>query len=275
MGLFGSKTTLTLEAEPVRLAPGDEIRSRITTGDPDKKAQDGHVRLLYVNTYRYESSDSDGDSTTSSATEDIVVAEAPLFGSGGTPAAGTFCVALHLPDDAPPSAADAVEYKLVAIVDRKAGRDVKEHVALQVASAPTAYADRAARPTEQPDELRAEIEAAPRELRAGETISGMVSVTARSGLEGRALRVRVRGIRRDQDGLTTVYDGEAQTLTEPANLAAGEPQSFPFAVQVPADARPTFDARHNALDWALEVFVDRRLRGDPTARLPLVVRSER
>ncbi len=82
MGLFGDKTSVTMEAEPNRLAPGDEVRGRITVGEPDKKARDGRVCLLYVNTYEYESTDSDGDTTVSTAHEKVVMAQSPLFGTG-------------------------------------------------------------------------------------------------------------------------------------------------------------------------------------------------
>ena len=73
--------------------------------------------------------------------------------------------------------------------------------------------------------------------------------------------------------MTTSYDGEPQTLAEPAALTENAAQTHAFSVRVPADAPPTFKAEHNTLEWTLEVYVDRRLRGDPTARLPLVVRS--
>ena len=264
---------MTIEAQPTRLSPGDEVRARVTVGEPDGRAQGGRVRLLYVNSYQYQSTDGDGDTTTSTAHDDVVVAEAPLFGAHGAPAAGTYEISLRVPDDAPPSAEDAVEYEMVATIDRKGRRDSQVEVELLIASAPTAYADRAARPAEQPDEFWAEIEAVPRELTAGAAVAGTVTVTSPAGLEGRALRVRTRGVRRDHDGLTTSYDGEPQTLAEPAALTAGGAQSHAFGVRVPADAPPTFKAEHNALEWTLEVYVDRKLRGDPVARLPLVVRS--
>lgn len=244
----------------------------MTVGEPDRRVQGGRVRLLYVNSYRYHSTDSDGDRSTSTARKDVVLAEAQLFGEGG-PAAGTYAIALRVPDDAPPSAEDTVAYRLEAEIVRKGGRDPDAQVELHVASAPTAYADRAARPVEQPDEFWAEVEAGPRELAAGATVAGTLTLTSAAGLEGRALRVRARGVRRDQDDLTTSYEGEPQALAEPAALAPGEAQTHSFSVLVPADGPPTFEAEHNALEWALEVYVDRKLRGDPVARLPLVVRS--
>jgi len=85
----------------------------------------------------------------------------------------------------------------------------------------------------------------------------------------------VRGTREDEDGQTTEYDGETSTLAEPAVLEAGVPQTYAFSVDVPDDGPPTFTAEHNALAWAVEVSVDRRMRRDPAVRLPIVVRSDR
>lgn len=263
-----------MEAEPNRLAPGDAVRARITVGEPDRKAQDGRVCLLYVNTYEYESTDSDGDTTVSTAHKKVAMAQSPLFGTGG-PVAGTFDVSLRVPEHAPPSARETVEWKLEAILDRKGSRDIRATTELFVASAPTGYADQARRPTESHDDLTAQFDGGPRETRAGATVSGTVTVTSPSGLEGRALHVRVRGTREDADGQTTEYDGQTMTLAEPAVLEAGVPQTYAFSVDVPDDGPPTFTAEHNALAWAVEVSVDRRMRRDPTVRLPIVVRSDR
>lgn len=161
------------------------------------------------------------------------------------------------------------------ILDRKRSRDIRATTGLFVASAPTAHAEEARRPAEQHDDLTAQFDGGLRETRAGATISGTVTVTSPLGLEGRALQARVRGMREDEHGQTTQYDGETSTLAAPAVLEAGVPQTYAFSVDVPDDGPPTFTAEHNALEWAVEVSVDRRMRRDPTARLPVVVRSER
>jgi hypothetical protein len=90
MGLFAGKTSLEVSAEPTELSPGDEVRVRSELGEPDKKTRGARVRLVYVNSYRYEDTDSDGDRTTRTRHEEIVVAQEPLSGAGenGGAAAG-------------------------------------------------------------------------------------------------------------------------------------------------------------------------------------------
>jgi len=45
----------------------------------------------------------------------------------------------------------------------------------------------------------------------------------------------------------------------------------PHALNVPVDARASFQTANNRLNWYVEVFVDRKLRSDPTGRLEVVV----
>lgn len=91
MALFTSKTPLAVSAQPTRLRPGDEVRVRSDLGEPDKKARSARVSLVYVNSYRYEDTDSDGDRTTRTRHQEVVVAQEPLSGAGGNggPAAGS------------------------------------------------------------------------------------------------------------------------------------------------------------------------------------------
>jgi len=273
MGLFGSKVELEVSAEPTALSPGDEVRVRSELGEPDKKTRSARVRLVYVNSYRYEDTDSDGDRTTRTRNEEIVVAEEPLSGAGddGAPAAGAFETVLRVPDDVPPTVEDAVEWMVKVTIDRKSGRDVNEEVPITVASAPDALAAWAESSIKHPSEARMDVEVDRRVVRPGERISGSVAVTANEDLEGRALRVRLRGRRSDQDGEGVTYDGAVQDLAEPAELRAGARQPFTFALNVPIDARASFQTANNRLNWYVEVFVDRKLRGDPTGRLEVVV----
>jgi len=45
-------------------------------------------------------------------------------------------------------------------------------------------------------------------------------------------------VRRDHDGCTTSYDGDPQTLCEPAALTPGDAQTYAFGVRVPAAGAP-------------------------------------
>ena len=192
MGLFGTKTAVELTAEPGRLLPGDDLRARVMVGAPDKKARDARVRLVCVNSYLKQSTDSDGDTITLTKRHEAVAADEPLLGASEALEAGAYEVVLTAPTD----------------------------------------------------------------------------------LSVRALRARVRGVRTDPDKLVTGYEGPVVTLAEPLKLAAGVSEPFPFEVEVPADARPSFEAPRNELHWYLETILDRRLRSDPTGRLELVVRTD-
>lgn len=273
MGLFARKTSLEVSAEPTTLRPGDEVRVRSDLGEPDKKARGARVSLVYVNSYRYESTDSDGDRTTHTRHEEVVVTQEPLSGAGGNgaPPAGALETVLRVPDDAPPTVEDAVRWMAKATIDRKAGRDVNQEVPLTVASAPDYLEAWAESSVKHPNEARMDIEADRRVVHPGETISGSVAVTANEDLEGRALRVKLRGRRSDQDGEGVTYEGPVVDLAEPAELRAGATRSFPFALTVPMDARASFQTTNNRLNWYVEVFVDRRMRSDPTGRLEVVV----
>lgn len=44
-------------------------------------------------------------------------------------------------------------------------------------------------------------------------------------------------------------------------------------VTLPLDGPPTFRAEHDLMRWYLELRLDRRLKGDPAARLEIVVRT--
>lgn len=178
---------------------------------------------------------------------------------------------LRVSDDAPPTVEDAVRWMAKVTIDRKAGRDVNEEVPITVASAPDALAAWAEGSCKHPSEARMDIQVDRRVVYPGERIGGSVAVTANEDLEGRALRVKLRGRRSDQDGEGVTYDGPVQDLAEPAELRAGATQSFNFALNVPIDARASFQTANNRLNWYVEVFVDRKLRGDPTGRLEVVV----
>lgn len=273
MALFASKTSLAVSAEPTRLRPGDEVRVRSDLGEPDKKARSARVSLVYVNSYRYEDTDSDGDRTTRTRHQEIAVAQEPLSAAGGNGglAAGSFETVLRVPEDAPPTVEDAVRWMAKVTIDRKGGRDVNEEVPLTVASAPDYLEAWAERSVKHPNEARMEIEVDRRVVHPGESISGSVAVRANEDLEGRALRVRLRGRRSDRDGEGVTYDGPVQDLAEPVELSAGATQSFPFALNVPIDARASFQTDNNRLNWYVEAFVDRKLRSDPTGHMEVVV----
>jgi hypothetical protein len=273
MGLFGGGVQVALRLDRERVVAGETVQARVEIGEPDRKTQGGRVELLYRNTYRYESRDSDGDRTNSRTTEDVVVVSEPLF-EHATPAAGHVTVALPVPADAPGSDAKAVEWQVRAVVDRKRSRDARETLPLHVGSSPEALAAWAQAPFAAPDKgCTMTLEASSRVVRPGERITGVLTVRAplSEPLSARALRVDLRRIRHDEDDLTDEDRMKLEVVAGGIELSGGEERRVPFEVVVPPHAGPSFVARHNTQRWYLEGIVDRPRARDYVGELEIVV----
>lgn len=270
MPLFGKKSDVELDLERDRVVAGETVRVRARVPEPDKKVQGGHVELLYRNRFRYEGTDSDGDRTTYTTRKDVVVATEPLFADGALEG-GDVDVELAVPPDGPPSDAEAVEWRVRVVLDRKMARDAKEHLDLTVVGGPDAYAEWAARPPSADDDVPMELTVEPRTVRPGDTVRGELRITGASPISGRSVRVQLRRRRVDQDGLKDddVYD--KRDVDGQLELGVGETRSWPFELTLPADARPSFRAHWNHQHWFVEGVVDRKLRGDHVVRAELNV----
>ena len=272
MPLFGkNKTDVQLEVDSDRVAAGEPLRVRVRVSEPDSKVQGGRVELRYRNEYRCEDRDSDGDRHTVTRTDDIVVASAPLFAGGVE--TGDYDVELAVPPQGPPSAQDAVEWRVNAVLDRKRGLDAEAGHDLTVVIGSEAYDDRARRSPDTQDDLPMTLEVAPRTVRPGDAVGGELTITPSSPLEARSVRVQLRRRRDHED---REYEEDVVMSVDvcgPLELGVGESRTFPIDLPVPADAEPTFEAKHNRQRWLLDGVVDRKLRGDHVVSAELNVHN--
>jgi hypothetical protein len=253
---------------------GETVQATVAVGDLDDKVQGGRVELLYESTYRYEYTDSEGDRSQRRTTKDVIVASEPLFPVGEPgPAPGERTVAFELPET-PPTAEGAVAWKVRAVVDRRRARDAQAEAPFEVRSRPEAHerwAQSGPSPVSGP--LQFALEVAPRVLAPGDRLGGTVTVAAREDVEARALRVRLRSERREQDGIRDDDRHGEMTLEEPFRLAAGERRTHPFELEVPAGTAPSFQSAYNSQHWYVQAVADRRMRGDHQCSVELAVYS--
>lgn len=267
MGLFGSKTDLAITLDTDIVTAGGEVRATVEVGEADKKAQGGRVELLYKNTYKEEYRDSDGDRSTRTTSEDVVVDAVHLEELE----AGARQVTLTVPPDASGNDAKAVEWRVQAVVDRKRARDARAEQAIHVHGGEDVLAGWAERAPSRPKECDVVLEPSTRIVQPGDRITGTVTFRAtREALSGRALRVDLHRVLEDRDDLTDEATVKAE-LSSSVDLAVGEEERLTFEVVVPEDAGPSFRAKHNAQHWYLEGVVDRPRARDYVGRVELLV----
>ena len=272
VGLFGDRTRLELDLETPVVVAGEAVRARVRVGEPDKRAQGGRVELLYRNTFQYDDTDSDGDRTTCTTTQDVVVATCGL-GHDGVLRPGELQVALPLPREAPGTSARSVEWLLRAVVDRRRAGDAEAVAPVTVRVPPQPLADWAQTPPASPAGWAVAFTLRSRVVRPGEDVTGTVVLTPAQDLRARGLRVRLRRERLDQDGNSTGATADETVVAEDLQLPAGRPASYAFSLAVPPDAPPSFVAAHNEQHWYLDAVVDRARALDAEARLEIVVHT--
>ena len=265
---FGRKTPVQLTVEQSMVTAGEEIICRVDVGTLDAKVQGGRVELGYLNTYSRRSRDTDGDSSAGWTTQSVPVQTVPLF--AGTPAPGQRVFRMRLPKDAPPSVADAVEWQVRAIVDRRRGLDARDEAPLVVLAAPGALAHRMQTPAESATGIPMTVELATRELRPGGILAG--TATANPTVEGdtRGLRVQLVRERHEQDGIVDRDVEAVETLTGEAELRPGVSISSPFQIAAPTELAPCWDAKYNSEHWYLEVVADLPMMRDEVTRIELL-----
>lgn len=268
MGLFGDKTEVDVMVDTPEAVSGQPVLARARLGNPDKKAQAARVDLLYRNTYQYDSTDSDGDTTTVSTTVDVLVASQPV-----PVQAGEHAVRLEVPWLAPGTAAKSIEWLVRAVVDRRHGTDAKAEAPVLVRVPAQPLETWAQTPVSWPPECRMSIDVSSRLLRPGDRIAGQITVTPTAELSTRGLRVRLRSVRYDEDSNTKEATPAEATLTAPLDLAAGQSVAVPFSLAVPPDAPPAFEAEHNRMCWYVETVLDRRMKKDLVGQLAVVVHT--
>ena len=267
MPLFGgTRTDVEIALDRDTVVAGEEVVASLDVGELDKKVQAVRVELGYRNTYKEDDTDADGDRTTSTTREDVVVHGEQLPLESGTPT-----VTLFVPPDAPGSAPDSVDWFVKAVVDRKRARDASAQTPLTVLAPLEPLAAWAERAPEVEGRCLMELSASSRVVRPGETITGTLRISAQEEISARAVRVQLRRRRDDPDRNTDEDDKTRIELGGQASLAPGQQHALDFSIQVPGDAAPSFRAQHNEQHWYLEGIIDVKRSSDPTIRLEILV----
>jgi hypothetical protein len=288
----GGDITLGVSCEPPEAAPGQEVVLRFdVSGDLDDKCRGIRVGVTGTGRYLVEERDRDsqGRVTTREVWREVELHEE----EHSYPAqVGPGQAHLTLPPAAPPSAHDAVEWEVFARVDRERGMDKVERRPLPVRHSADQLPTERVPPTSD-DGLT--LEDVPVAARAGEQVSGTLTVNLADDTKVTAVRIRLHrrctyvAERIDDYGLWRgntlgmfVFGGGQSHITRDEKVAEadlagkrefapGQVERLPFTVTVPSGLGGTTGHPHAQVDWRVEAVLDRRLRGDLAVETPLIV----
>lgn len=300
MGLFdhlrgGTDNAITLSVPSGELAPGTEVTVRFdVTGELDARARAVRIGLQGTGVYKakVERSYADGDggrnlSTTEEWQSYTLHDDEREFPARTGPGEATFTV----PQNAPPSSADAVTWEVTARIDREHGMDktVRQEVVVRLGadSVPTSRS-----PQQQDDGLT--LDSVPVAVRAGDTLSGQLTVAVDKDVKATGLQIRLyRKVTYTAAPMIDfsvyagntlqffLFPGSGQIRTEAKvaeielagkrEFSAGSTEQVPFSIQVPASAGPTTAHQFARVEWRVEAVIARRMRGDLTVDTPLAV----
>jgi SpoOM protein len=290
--LRGGGTTLAVTLDQPEAAPGGAITVRVdVSGELDDKARAIRVGLTGTGRYLVEERrrDSQGHVNTDQEWRSVDLHEE----EHEYPAKiGPLTAEFTLPPDAPPSAVDAVEWEVYARVDRERGMDKKQEQPLAVRM-PTDRLPSARTPAASDDGLT--LDDVPVAARAGDQLSGALTVNVPKDLDVTAVRIRLHrrctyvADRIDNysmfrgDMLSIFAFGGSQShitrdekvaeadLSGKRSFSAGQVEHLPFAIAVPASLGGTTGHPYAQVDWRLEAVLDRRMRDDLAVSVPLAV----
>ena len=92
----------------------------------------------------------------------------------------------------------------------------------------------------------------------GGTVTGSLSVAARSAFKARELRVELTRWERSGSKQARVIE-HSEVLQRPAFLAAGEETNWAFRLMVPDPLMPSVLANHTFVGWQVRAVIDRKL----------------
>jgi hypothetical protein len=192
----------------------------------------------------------------------------PLLAGGS----GTFDTTLQLPDDAPASVPDWVQWRVRAMLLYDArGHDQVATVPITVLATPDRY-DAWAR--EVPLEIARNdmrLELTSRLACVGETLHGTLHVDAGEPFDAQAVRVELRCRMNHRDSISKVLAARTVMEAPAAAFVPGVPQQFSFELSVPEDGVPSTRAPYNDVRWSVWGVCDRVRRSDHTVDAELVV----
>lgn len=288
--LKGGGTTLSVDVEPDEITPGATVVLRFTIdGDLDDKCRAIRAGVTCVGTYIDEERgrDANGHPIMREVGHEVTLhddqRQLPLQSGPGQEE-------FTLPADAAPASADAVEWTAWVSIEREHGTDRIERVPVNVRAAPSS-------PGIVPDvtDNGLTLHGVPDRVRAGESVTGTLTVNVTEDLKVSGVIVRLNRRRTyvaqpvadwDPDHLLIdvvtargvpyvahLFQGVTQSdVFGKTTFEAGAPQSATFSVTVPGDAGPSTAYANAQVDWTLEAVLNRRLHGDLSASVPIVVR---
>lgn len=258
-------------------APGEEVSAVVSLGGAR-----GRAELLYLNEWDAEGAEApppaDGLLPIDNAPppsagvrcSEVVVAVAELDGEGHHQ------VVFEVPEDAPCSGADFVEWRVRASTGRGRRASVAEETLFVESGA-------GEDPEEPPETItrgdgKCDIEIVLESLsaRAGGRVKGEVVLVATEDCEG--LRVSV-GLERRRESHPEHGSGSAPWLrrldtvdaVKDRSLAEGERLELPFELRVPRHAAPTGSARDSSISYEVQAFAAYGFTANDVARRHLRV----
>lgn len=288
----GSDITLSVNAEPIEVGPGGQVTVRFDVGgELDDKCRGIRVGLQGTASYKAKVSrrDNDGNVTTTEEWQSYELhGEEHGYPAQIGPGQATFTI----PANAPPSSGGAVRWQVSAVVDRERGRDKVERTELSVRHGaeglPTARA-----PQQFEDGLT--LDDVPVAVRAGDTLSGHLTVNTSKDVSVTAVRIRLHRkvtytAAATNDGSLFaggdtlgyyVFAGSNQIkeeskaaeidLSGKREFSAGSVEQLPFSIEVPNNGTATTAHNFARVEWRLEAVLDRRMRDDLAVDTPLIV----
>lgn len=288
----GGDITLSVSADPPEPAPGQEVTLRFDVGgELDDKCRGVRVGITGTGHYLVaeRDRDSDGHVQTREVSREVELHEE----EHAYPAqVGPGQARLTLPPSAPPSCPEVVEWQAFVRVDREREMDKVERVPLSVRQS----ADRlptSRTPSTTDDGLT--LDDVPVAVRAGDQLTGTLTVNLADDAKVTAVRIRLHqratyvADRIDDydmfrgDLLSTfVFGGGRSHITRDEKVAEvdlsgkrefqpGQIERLPFTVTVPQGRGGTTGHPFAQVEWRVEAVLDRRMRGDLSVEVPVVV----
>jgi hypothetical protein len=257
MGLFGTT-----------IVAGAPLTVRWSAGDADPKVRSGRLELAYDNRYSYSVSDVDGNDKTKHRTRRVVAVTHELF--TGAPQPGEHETTIVVPTT-PASAPDAVTWFVRLVLDRS-GHDPSVERELVVTASSDGLAEwSSSEPLGTRGAFDIRIDAAPRVVRAGDTVRGTIDLSTERDVKARSIRVELLRRRCEENGIKKDHVEQSVTLEKGSSLAADQRRQLAFELPIVDVGGPSFDAEHNSQHWYVQAVIDRRMVADFAAQAEIVV----